>query len=150
MSPSRFTHVSCGRGGHFWGEKSSKASSEADPRWPPRLRTIEWLASGRSGPEPFHVEAVGTYSRSQSDVRGRALDLDGPSTTRKWEPVSMTRQGSLGLRWICNAGELVQGKLILIPCPSRAHEVVTPRGTSTGAVPRSWTSMKSERTALVC
>ena len=43
------------------GGRSSKVSSEANPRCPPRSCTIEWLASERSGPEPFHVEAVGTY-----------------------------------------------------------------------------------------
>ena len=38
----------------------------------------------------------------------------------------------------------------IIPRPSRAREVVTPRGTNTGAVAHIRTSLKSERTALVC
>ena len=51
---------------------------------------------------------------------------------------------------ICNASESVQGKLILIPRPSRAREVVTPRGTNMSAVAHNRTPVKSDRTALVC
>ena len=73
--------MSCGSRGYFWGGRSSKVSSEANPRWLTRLHTIEWLASRRRGPEPLHVEAVGAHSRSRSDARGHALG--GPSTTNQ-------------------------------------------------------------------
>ena len=124
-----------------------RPQSEAEPRWPPRLRTIERLASGGEWPGAVHVEAVGTYSRSQSDVRMRTLD--GTQYHKSVGPCT-TRQGSLGSRGICNASESVQGELILIPRPSRAREVVTPRRTNMGAVAHNRTSLKSERTVLVC
>ena len=47
-------------------------------------------------------------------------------------------------------GEFVQGKLILIPCPSRARELMNPRGTTMGAVARTRIPVKSEQIALVC
>ena len=46
--------------------------------------------------------------------------------------------------------ESVQRIVILIPRPSRAREVVTPRGTNMGAVANNRTPVKSERTVLVC
>ena len=53
------------------------------------------------------------------------------------------------MRGICNAGESVQEKLMLIPRPSRAREVVTPRGINMGEVAHNRTLVKSEQTALV-
>ena len=76
--------------------------------------------------------AVGTHSGSKSDVRARArlkhYESVGPCTSH---------QGSLGSRGACNAGESNQGKFILIPCPSRAREVVTQRGALTDTEFRS-------------
>ena len=94
------------------------------------------------------MEAAGTYSRSQSDMRMRTLV--GPSTYHKSVEPCTIRQGSLGSRGVCNAGVSVQGKLILISRPSRARKVVTPRGTNMGAVAHARTPVKSEQTALVC
>ena len=87
------------------------------------------------------MEAVGTYSRSQSDARG---SRSGRPQYHKSVGPCTTRQGSLSSRGICDAGGSFQGKLILVPRPSRAREVVAPRETTMGAVARRWTPVKSD------